>query len=69
MIFSLDANSPVTNLLVTVMVALLVIVLPWTDRKICGRLGLNLQGGLSRNPRADRLLNIRQGILTAGLVL
>ena len=69
MIFGLSANSPVTNLLVTVMVAMLVIVLPWADRKICGRLGLNLQGGLSTNPRADRLLKIRQGILTAGLVL
>ena len=68
MIFVPDANSPVINLLVTVMVAMLVIVLPWADRKICGRLGLNLQGGLSPNPRADRLLKIRQGILTAGLV-
>jgi len=64
-----DANSPVTNLLVTATVALLVIVLPWADRRICGRLGLNLRGGLSANPRADRLLKIRQGILTAGLIV
>ena len=64
---TLDANSPVTNAMVTAVVGLLVIVLPWADRKICGKLGLNLQGGLSTHPRADRLLRIRQGILTAGL--
>ena len=66
---TLNANSPVTNLLVTVLVGLLVIVMPWADRKICGRLGLNLRGGLSANPNADRLLKIRQGILTAGLIV
>ena len=66
---TIDANSPVTNLLVTAMVVLLVVVLPWADRKICGRLGLNLQGGLSTNPRADRLLKVRQGVLTAGLIV
>ncbi len=65
----LNPNSLVTNLLVTGTVALLVVVLPWADRKICGRLGLNLRGGLSANPRADHLLRVRQGILTAGLVL
>ena len=69
MIPELDANSPVTNLLVTLVVALLVVFLPWADRKLCGRLGLNLQGGLSANPRADRLLKIRQGILTSGLAV
>ena len=66
---TLDANSPVTGLLVTAMVALLVIVLPWADRKICGRLGLNLRGGVSSNPRADRLLKVRQGLLTSGLAV
>ena len=64
---NLDANSLETNLLVTALVALLVVVLPWADRKICGRLGVNLHGGLGSNPQADRLLKIRQGILTAGL--
>ena len=66
---TLNANSLTTNLLVTAMVALLVIVLPWADRKICARLGLNLHGGVSTNPRADQLLKIRQGILTAGLAV
>ena len=66
---TLDANSLATNILVTVMVGLLVIVLPWADRKICAHLGVNLHGGLSTNPRADRLLKIRQGILTGGLAV
>ena len=48
---------------------LLVVVLPWADRKICGRLGLNLRGGVSANPRADRLLKVRQGLLTSGLAV
>jgi len=66
---TLDANSLSTNLLVTGMVALLVIVLPLLDGLICRRLGLNLWGGVSTHPQADRLLKIRQAILTAGLVI
>ena len=62
-------NSPVTNLLVTAVVALLVLVLPWADRKICTRHGLNLHGGVSANPRADLLLSLRQGLLVTGLAL
>ena len=66
---TLNVNSLTTSLLVTATVALLVIVLPWADRKICARLGLNLRGGVSTNPRADTLLKIRQGVLTSGLAL
>ncbi len=62
-------NSPVTNLLATAMVALLVIILPWADRKLCSRHGVSLTGGVSTNPRADLLLSIRQGILITGLAL
>ena len=62
-------NSPVTNLLVTAVVALLVLVLPWADRKICTRHGLNLHGGVSANSRADLLLSLRQGLLVTGLAL
>ena len=65
----LDANSLKTNLLVTFLVAFLVIVMPWADRRICRRLGVNLHGGLNSNPHADRLLKIRQGILITGLAL
>ncbi len=64
---TIDANSLATNLVVTAMVAVLVIVMPWADRKICGRLGLNLRGSVSTHPQADRLLKTRQWILTAGI--
>ena len=66
---TLDANSLTTNVLVTALVAILVILMPWADRKICGKLGLNLRGGVSTNPRADRLLKARQWILTAGIAV
>ena len=57
------ANNIVTNLAVTLLVAVMVFLLPWTDRKICGRLGLNLRGGISSHPRAESLLKARQIIL------
>ena len=66
---SLDANSLTTNILVTVIVTVFVILLPWLDRKICGWLGLSLRGGVNAHPRADKLLKIRQGLLTAGVIL
>ncbi|MBO4837208.1 MAG: VanZ family protein [Clostridia bacterium] len=66
---SLNANSLSTNILVTVLVLLMVFLLPWADRRICRKLRLNLQGGVSKNPRADALLRLRQGILYAILGL
>ena len=62
-----DINSLTTVICVTVMVAVMVLMLPWLDRRISSRLGLNLHGGLSTNPDADRLLRIRQHILTFGI--
>ena len=62
---TLNANSIQTNLLVTALVAVMVAVLPWADRRICRRLGVNLQGGVSENPRADSLLQARQLLLYA----
>ena len=59
------ANSMTTNLAVTALVLALVFLLPWMDRRICGRLGLNLQGGVSRHRKAETLLRIRQGMLIA----
>ena len=64
-----DVNNLATVLCVTGLVAVMVWVLPWADRKVCGKLGLNLHGGLSTNPNADRLLQIRQRLLIAGLVI
>ena len=65
----MDVNSLEMNLLVTLLVAVLVLLLPWADRRICRRLQLNLEGGLSENPNADRLLRLRQRLLAFGLLL
>ena len=43
----MDVNSLEMNLLTTLVVAVLVFLLPWADRRICRRLRLNLEGGLS----------------------
>ncbi len=64
-----DINNLTTVICVTAMVAVMVLMLPWLDRKIASRHGLNLHGGLSSNPDADRLLRIRQRILTLGLAV
>ena len=66
---TLNANSLRTSLLVTILVAVMVVVLPWADRRICRRLGLNLHGGMSSNPRADELLQLRKILLAAGFGL
>ena len=65
----MDFNTLEMNLLVTLLVAIVVFLLPWADRRICRRLQLNLEGGLSNNPDADRLLRIRQRLLALGVFL
>ena len=65
----MDFNSLKMNVVITVLVLFLVFLLPWADRRICRRLRLNLEGGLSDNPNADRLLRLRQRLLTLGLFL
>ena len=59
----LNANHISVCLLVTAAVAALVLVLPWADRRICRKLGLSLNGGVSTHPEADRLLRLRQWLL------
>lgn len=59
------ANSLATNLAVTALLAVMVFLLPWADRTVCKKLGLNLQGGVSANPRAESLLGIRKILLYA----
>lgn len=59
------ANNLVTNLAVTALVAVMVFLMPWADRKICRKLGLNLTGGISTHPRAESLLRIRRWLLYA----
>ena len=56
----LNANRMSTNLIVTVLVLVMVFLLPLLDRRICALLGVNLHHGVSRNPNADTLLEIRQ---------
>ena len=65
----MDVNSLKMNLLVTLLVAVLVFLLPWADRRICRRLRLSLEGGLSENPDADRLLALRQRLLVFIVIL
>jgi len=66
---SFNANSLSTNILVTVLVAIMVFLLPLVDRWVCRRLGLNLRGGISENPNAERLLKIRQALLITGFAV
>jgi len=61
----LNANSLSTNIVITALVMLMVFVLPLLDRRICAKLGVNLHHGISSNPKADALLQIRQLILFA----
>lgn len=65
----MDVDNWIVSAVIAALVALVVILLPWADRRICRRLKLNLEGGLSENPNADRLLAIRQRLLTLGVVL
>ena len=64
-----DVNNLTMVLCVTALVSAMVWILPWADRKICGKMGLNLHGGLSANPKADHYLAIRQRLLTGGILL
>ena len=59
----LNPNTLSTDILVTVLVAVLVFFLPWLDRRICRKLGVNLWHGVSENPHADALLRLRQTLL------
>ena len=59
----LNVNRISTNIIVTALVAVLVFLLPWLDRRICAKLGVNLHHGVSANPKADALLRLRQLLL------
>ena len=65
----LNASRLSTNLIVTALVTVLVFVLPLLDRRICAKLGVNLQHGLSSNPNADALLKVRKLILLCVFVV
>lgn len=56
-------NNAVTAGVVTAFVVAFVVLLPLIDRRVSGRLGLNLSHGISENPRASALLKLRQLVL------
>ena len=60
-----NANSLSTNLLVTGLVLVMVFVMPWADRRICRRLGLDPRSRVSADPRGARLLRLRLALLYA----
>ena len=59
----MNPNSLSTNIAVTLLTVVMVVVLPWLDRKICLKLGVSLTDGVSDNPKADRLLHLRKYLL------
>ena len=59
----LNPNSDMTGILVTVMTVVMVLFLPWLDRRICSRLGVSISDGISTNPNAEKLLRLRRAIL------
>ena len=61
----INANSITVNILVTVLVTLMVFVMPLADRMICRKLGIRLNGFVSENEQADRLLGLRNLFLYA----
>lgn len=59
----INIGSTGVNIAVTVLVAVMVFLMPWVDRRIAAKYELNLQGGVSKNPRADELMQLRSLIL------
>ena len=66
---TIPVNNPITLAAVTGFVTIFIVLLPYIDRRVCRRLGLNLQHGLSANPNADNLLKLRQLVLYAVFLL
>lgn len=56
----LDASSLQTNIFVTVMVFLMVVLLPFLDRYICNRLDIDITHKRTADTREARLLRIRE---------
>lgn len=60
---TLSASNMSTNIVVTVLVAVFVVFLPYFDRRICKKLGINIRRSISGNTRESRLLVMRKIIL------
>ena len=61
----MNANALSTNLFVTALVAVMAFMLPWADRRVCKKAGLDLRGGTGAGPHAEALLRLRTVILAA----
>ncbi len=59
----LNPSKLSTNIMVTIMMLMMVIVFPAVDERICRKLGISLSDRLSANPSADRLLHLRKYLL------
>ena len=66
---TIPVNNPITLLAITAFVAVFIVLLPYIDRRVCRKLGLNLQHGISENTNADSLLKLRQLVLYAVFLL
>ena len=66
---TIPVNNPITLLAITAFVAVFIVLLPYIDRRVCRKLGLNLQHGISQNVNADNLLKLRQLVLYAVFLL
>ena len=58
-------NNPITLLIITALVAVFIVLLPYIDRRVCRKLGLNLQHGISDNAKTygDQPLSFWQDCL------
>lgn len=61
----MDITSLGLNLGIAALVAIMVFLMPWIDRHLSARLGLNLQGGISQGAHAKQLNRLRQFVLFA----
>ncbi|MCR5794427.1 MAG: VanZ family protein [Solobacterium sp.] len=60
-----NPESMSVNLIVTILVIVMVILMPWLDRRVCRKLGLSLHEGLDTNKDAEKLLLFRKLFLIA----
>lgn len=65
----LSASSLTTNILVTVLVILFVLLMPHFDRKICRKLGINPTHRLTGNSREVHFLRLRELVLYLVLLI
>ena len=57
------ANNIWINLIIFIMIICFVVLLPLIDKAVCRKLKLNLEHGISENPKANSLLKLRQLVL------